>query len=156
MDKLKDVNEIKHRLIDWLKTESAKGFNSAEEVQIMGEVVDMVKDLAVAEEKCIKGAYYEGMMEPESERMGYDRWRYASGRFAPKGRGTRGYTPERMMPTDRAGMPPYYRDERMGYHDAKMDEMMDSVQAMWEKAPMEDRDHLKEQLKDLIYRMEQE
>lgn len=107
MEKMKDLNEIKHRLIDWVKTETVKGFESPAEVEIMGEVVDMIKDLAEAEESCMEAAYYEVVSEAMTgydEREGYDNWRYASGRFAPTGRGTRtGYEPGHMMPYDTMG-----------------------------------------------------
>lgn len=74
----------------------------------MGEVVDMIKDVAEAEEKCWKACYYKEIVEAmkdaekhpeymemvmdymnEEGRMGYDNWRYASGRYAPKGHGHR-------------------------------------------------------------------
>lgn len=67
------------------------------DVKTMGEVVDMIKDIAEAEKDCWKSCYYkmcsEEMDEEDGmdgyERMGYDNWRYASGRYAPKGRGHR-------------------------------------------------------------------
>ena len=74
------------------------------------EVADMIKDLAEAEKACMEACYYETVIktmekadeEDEQEgRMGYNAYRYANGRYAPKGRGTRrGYTPEmgRMNP----------------------------------------------------------
>lgn len=164
MEKLKELNELKHTLIDAAKMEAAKGIENIN-TEEMGEVVDMIKDLASAEKDCMEACYYESITEAmegyDEGRAGYDRWRYASGRFAPKGRGTRtGYTPDRMMPQNngRMGAPVYYDNDpygRMGYHDAKMDEVMESVQTMWDKANVEDRENLKEQLKDLIYKMEQ-
>lgn len=99
------------------------------------QIVDMVKDLADAEyhaliaremrkeheeeeeeEKYILRMLKEehGMSEEDSRRF-YDAWRYKSGRFAPKGRGTRrGYeeppyyhmTPEMYREND----PEYWRD----------------------------------------------
>lgn len=69
-----------------------------------GEVVDMIKDLAEAEKYCMEACYYETIVnamheageDEEDGKMGYNARHYASGRFAPKGRGTRmGY-----MPTD--------------------------------------------------------
>lgn len=105
MEKLKDINGIKHKLIDWVKKETDEGFKSPEEVEILGEVVDMIKDLASAEESCMEAAYYENVTEAMENyeegdgKAGYDRWRYSSGRFAPKGRGTYGYVPPYMMNT---------------------------------------------------------
>lgn len=78
------------------------------------EVADMIKDLAEAEKACMEACYYETVIkamekadeEDEREgRMGYNAYRYANGRYAPKGRGTRrGYTPEMGM------MNPYLYD----------------------------------------------
>ena len=71
------------------------------------EVADMIKDLAEAEKACVEACYYETVIkamekadeeEEQEERMGYNAYRYANGRYAPKGRGTRrGYTPEMGM-----------------------------------------------------------
>lgn len=112
-----------------------------------GEVVDMIKDLAEAEEKIVKAFYYKtlikamkeaeedaedggavpwylSMLNPElmSGRAGYDNWRYASGRFAPKGHGHRsGFVPStdgHMMPqyVDDRMRPEHWMDnQRMGY-----------------------------------------
>lgn len=70
------------------------------------EVADMIKDLAEAEKACMAACYYETVIkamekadeEEQEGRMGYNAYRYANGRYAPKGRGTRrGYTPEMGM-----------------------------------------------------------
>lgn len=78
----------------------------------MGQLTDMIKDIAEAKEKCWKAKYYEfivaAMEDAEEEeemmakmggRMGYDHYRYpSSGRFAPTGSGKRyGYVPPYMM-----------------------------------------------------------
>ena len=78
------------------------------------EVADMIKDLAEAEKACMEACYYETVIkamenadeeEEQEGRMGYNAYRYANGRYAPKGRGTRrGYTPEMSM------MNPYLYD----------------------------------------------
>lgn len=109
-------------------------------------VVDMIKDLAEAEYHCkISKAMDESEEEKEDEekymlqRMKeeygeddaqryYNAWRYADGRFAPKGRGTRrGYrmTPEmyRMYPAE------HYRDmdraDGLMYYSGHTDDGMD-------------------------------
>lgn len=108
-----DVCNLKEDLVRAAQDEVAKGIQHVDTKE-MGEVVDMIKDLAEAEEKCWKACYYKAivtaMHEEEEEmkrgggRMGYDNWRYSSGRFAPTGHGHRsGFTPmddeseERMM-----------------------------------------------------------
>ena len=98
MEKLKDISDIKHDLIDAAKAQFAQGVECVD-TEEMGEVIDMIKDLAQAEKSCMEAAYYEMVCEAMQgeESYGYDRWRYSSGRFAPKGRGSvRGYLPPYM------------------------------------------------------------
>lgn len=75
------------------------------EVEEMDEYGDMEK--------------FEKMLSVGNERMGYDRWRYKSGRFAPKGRGHRsGYTPYLHMMDDMYDDEPFMPEltnYRMGY-----------------------------------------
>lgn len=96
-------------LVSWTKGEL--GVNRDQiDTNELGEGIDMIKDLCEAIEKLHKAEYYdiaaEAMLEnpmafaPEfvqdqiqNDRAGYDHYRYASGRFAPKGHGHRsGYT----------------------------------------------------------------
>lgn len=112
-EKLKPVSEIKEKLTTWTHEEVEKGKECADTKEL-GEVVDMIKDLAEVEEKCWKAKYYESivtaMAEAEEEeemmekmgRMGYDHYRYpSSGRFASTGHGKRyGYVPPHMMDPD--------------------------------------------------------
>lgn len=191
MEKMKDLNEIKHKLIDWVKTETVKGFESPAEVEILGEVVDMIKDLASAEESCMEAAYYENVTEAMENyeadggegRMGYDRWRYSSGRFAPKGRGTYGYTPtpSTVMPVT---MEPMGYDgrmngntvatgnmtrtgtrTRMGYNAAmghtenmepkeRLDEAIDIMGDIWSSADSSTKTKMKSMVRDLLDQME--
>lgn len=124
---MKSVDEMKmanKTLMSWLECEISKGMDCFD-VKAAGEVTDMIKDLAEAEEKCIKAKYYEEMIgqlmteryEEDGEgfgRFGYDNWRYSSGRFAPKGRGHyAGYTPMRV--NAKIHDPYFSGDYRMGY-----------------------------------------
>ena len=186
MEKMKDLNEIKHKLIDWVKSETVNGFNSAAEVEVLGEVVDMIKDLASAEESCMEAAYYENVTEAMENyetdggegRMGYDRWRYSSGRFAPKGRGTYGYTPtpSTVMPMEPMGydrmngntastgnMTRTGTRTRMGYtmgHTENMepkerlDMTIDMMGEIWADADSEMKGKMKRMVKDLYDQME--
>lgn len=80
------MGEIEGKILDMVNMETAAGLapvNAAE----LGEAIDMLKDLAEAKYYCSIVA----AMEEESESMGYNNRRYASGRYAPKGRGTMGY-----------------------------------------------------------------
>lgn len=97
--KMECLAELKNEMIDDLKAK--KDHYSVEKA---GEIVDMIKDITEAEEKCMKACYYKELicaMDDEradagGERMGYSNRRYSSGRFAPKGRGHIGYTPTHM------------------------------------------------------------
>lgn len=89
--KVKPLSEMKEKLISWSKSELEKGAQCVDTKE-MGEVIDMIKDLAEAEEKCIKACYYKTVIEAmgeyeETDYMGYDNWRTSSGRFANKGTG---------------------------------------------------------------------
>lgn len=105
-----------------------------------GDVVDMIKDLAETEEKIWKACYYKTVIKAMHEqddmdgeqpwymdlfdmgKAGYDNYRYADGRFAPKGHGTyhrRGYMPDKKMFKDDmhwdAGRD--WNEGRMGYDE---------------------------------------
>lgn len=124
--KVKTLCEMKEKLTSWVKEELEKGKDCVN-TEEAGQVVDMIKDLADAEKNCWKAAYYKAVVEAMDEyeddvevdpshvrRMGYDNYRYSSGRFAPKGHGHyaghMGYTPMQEMSR-------LYRDERDMMHD---------------------------------------
>lgn len=122
--KLKDICEMKETLTAWVKTEMCKGVASCQ-AEELGEVVDMIKDLAEAEKCCYEACYYKSVIkameeyeeDDEEGRMGYNSRRYASGRYAPAGHGhLSGYTAPHHM-----GNWPYMdsMDEnmRMGYRN---------------------------------------
>lgn len=91
-EKMKPIKEMKENLMNTMKMELAKGIQNVDTKEA-GEVVDMIKDLAETEYYCTKSCYYETLMEAmeeekkEEERFGYNNRRYASGRYAPSGRG---------------------------------------------------------------------
>lgn len=146
--------ERMHKMIECL-TEKAlcefdKGIENIDTCE-MGQVVDMIKDLNEAEYKAVIVKSMKEADEEEKEydkellrtlkaeygeeggRRYYDAYRYANGRFAPKGRGTRrGYEEppyyhmypeyderERMRDMDRPHGKMYYTDmsDRMGMVD---------------------------------------
>lgn len=101
-----EIGEIKKDLIKIFASElHSKGVNDLDAKEC-GEVADMIKDLAEAEKACMEACYYETVVAAmkanveddwdDNERMGYNTRRYASGRYAPKGRGTTrmGYKPD--------------------------------------------------------------
>ena len=129
--------ERMHKMIECL-TEKAlceleKGTENVDTCE-MGQVVDMIKDLNEAEYKAVivkamkkadeeKEEYDKMLLRELKEEYGedagrryYDHYRYADGRFAPKGRGTyrRGYEE-----------PPYWHMTPERYHDMEYRRDMD-------------------------------
>lgn len=137
---IKRIHEMEEKLTEIALCEINKGIefvNTAE----MGAVIDMIKDLACAEKEAREAKEMQkeeeeekeeekhmlkmlkedhGMSDDESKRF-YDNYRYANGRFAPKGRGSyrprggrRGYEEPpyyHMMPEDyKEHDPEYWRD----------------------------------------------
>lgn len=123
--KIEETSELKATLCDWAKQEMSKGMTAACTHEL-GEVIDMIKDLAEAEKELAECCYYKSivnaMHEAQEEEelmarmgggMGYNHNRYANGRFATKGHGnyTHGFHPsEREMDM----MPPYMMKDAMG------------------------------------------
>ena len=115
-EKVKKLCETKDRICSLTDMYLSQGVDNIC-VSELGGLVDMIKDLVDAEKNVWKACYYklasEELKEAKEEeemydpmmRMGYDNYRYASGRFAPKGRGTyhrpsssrRGYMPMEDM-----------------------------------------------------------
>ena len=81
MSRFDEMCEMKETLIKWAKSEIERGPENVDAGE-MGQVIDMIKDLAVAEEKCIKACYYEAILKEMGheekgdraymDRMGYD------------------------------------------------------------------------------------
>lgn len=120
MEKLHEVKELRHKLIEDLVHDIEQCGIEGIDVDVAGKQVDMIKDLAETEEKCAKAHYYAEVveaMDDAEERSGYDRYRKANGQYATKGTGTRmrGYTPtyEHDMIMQPMMHIPY--EARMGY-----------------------------------------
>ena len=110
MQKAEKLCEIKDKLVTAMADQVNMGIQNVNTHEA-GQVIDMIKDLAEAEEKCWKACYYKSIVKvmrdedewaqslPPEERRGYDHWRYSSGRFAPSGRGhySSGYRPMEGM-----------------------------------------------------------
>ena len=137
---IKHIHKTLERLSEIACEETSKSVECINTCEL-GAVTDMIKDLAEAEyhayiakamkeadeedeaeEKYMLKSLKEEYGEDEGKRY-YDMWRYKSGRFAPKGRGTRrGYDepPYYHMTPDmyREHDPEYWRD--MDRKDGKM------------------------------------
>lgn len=129
--KVQTICDMEEKLAGWMKSELEKGPGCVN-TEEAGQVIDMIKDLCDAEKNLYKACYYKTVIkamdeyDPEEdedeemgigERRGYDNWRYmSSGRYAPKGHGTR---------TGRRG----YVDPQMGY-DVNPDRMSGETEWM--------------------------
>jgi hypothetical protein len=153
---IKRIHEMLECLTEVSKNQLDKGASSVNTDE-MGKVVDMIKDLSEAEYYSRIAKSMEEYEEDEKEaekfrlhlfeekygesdgRRFYDHYRYANGRFAPKGSGTyrRNYSPylktsdsfmpewdgyepmerERMRDMDRSGGRMYYTDSSYPIHD---------------------------------------
>lgn len=101
--KMEPIKKMKETLVEWCHAELSKG-KECVDTKEMGEVVDMIKDLAKAEKSCYESKYYESivkaMEEAEEEQemraklgldhpdmMGYNSHRSArTGRYTSGGR----------------------------------------------------------------------
>lgn len=103
-----------------------------QDLQEIGQWIDIAKDLTEYDKNM---RIIEAMDEEEEDsynRMGYDRYRYSNGRFAPKGRGTRmGYNRPYLYMQDDDWMEEYLHNPefernvyRMGYHPDRSDMRM--------------------------------
>lgn len=139
---IKRIHEMMEDLTAYAECEVKKAIEcESYDVNVIGGIIDMVKDLAdaeknariakamqeekedeEAEEKYILKEFMDKLGEDDGRRF-YDRWRYKSGRFAPKGRGHRsGYTPYLHMMDDMYDDEPFIPDMvnyRMGYSPEK-------------------------------------
>lgn len=122
---LTELCQIEKDLVSTLRTVVSQGVFSKEvDGKELGELVDMVKDIAETKRNCWEAHYYEtvskAMEEYEGDPyeviehfedypMGYNRNRYKSGRYAPMGTGNRtvaGYTPFDKRPMFQEGNDP--------------------------------------------------
>lgn len=134
---IKRIHEMEEKLTEIALCEINKGIECVNTVE-MGAVIDMIKDLACAEKEAREAKEMEeeeeeekkeneyflkmlkeehGMSEEDGKRF-YDAWRYkSSGRFAPRGKGTR-YG-------QRGYEEPMYHMPLEMYHDYSPEELRD-------------------------------
>lgn len=125
--KAMELCEIKDRLVSVLNDQVSGNLHNANANEL-GQVADMIKDLAKAEEKMWKSCYYKTIIHamheehermehmPQEDRMGYDHYRYSSGRFAPKGHGhySSGYRPMEETWAEGMHMEPWMSEYEVG------------------------------------------
>lgn len=114
-EKYNDICTLKHNLLHYVMGQTSAGMSgNPAEVAVLGEYIDMIKDLAEAEKECQEACYYETVVEAmESDsydegRMGYNRKRNRLGQYSD-GRGMgdsgsnqrMGYIPDMNRPYKR-------------------------------------------------------
>ena len=169
---IKRMHCMIEKLSECAKSEMESGIENVDTCE-MGKVVDMMKDLAEAMYyRTLTKAMDESTSEETLEmferygdgRRFYDKYRYADGRFAPKGRGTRrrGYDePYYHMNPDmyREHTPEYYRDMdrengRLYFSEPiTMESRYDKAKRGYEESKMTHKDntpeHKQAKMKDL-------
>lgn len=105
-NELKTVKSLCETIEHAIKTQIDKGLDKVDTHELY-EAVDIYKDLGEVKKNIIEGCYKMQIMEAmekseygddydengELDRRGYNAYRYANGRYAPKGRGKRSYYP---------------------------------------------------------------
>ena len=138
MQKVMEICALKDQLISCMKGQLSRGYEQIN-AQEAGEVVDMIKDLAEAEKECWEACYYKSIVTAMEEAgsdldgvHGYNNRRYASGRYAPAGKGhISGYLPS---PTDMK-----YEGHEMMEHSNSYDNYQNARRHYTESGSMHDK-----------------
>lgn len=135
-------------------------------IEQMGQIIDMIKDLAEAEKSCLEADYYESVVEAMEEgsedRYGYDGGGSSGGGSREGSRGRSGY---RMESSDGEGGRMGYKNQygnwpanpanrrrrmrRRGYTE----ESVENIRQMMEDADPERKRQLKQDLEELVREM---
>lgn len=153
---VKRIHEMLEKLTECTKAHLDMGTDHVNTCEL-GQAIDMIKDLAEAEyyallAKAMKDADSDEVLEMferygDGGRRYYDHYRYADGRFAPKGHGSyrRGYeeppyyhmTPEMYRDMDRDMGRMYYTEPTM---NASMRDAKEGRSGMSRRAYMENKE----------------
>lgn len=129
MEEIKDICDLKKKLIDLTKSKFNMGLEQVDTKEA-GDVIDMIKDLAEAEEKCVKACYYKTIIEAmeDDSRYGYNRHRDSQGRF------TSGY---HEGAADALG----YHNGGMRNYDYRSEPMMKTMQERFGYTPVQEAEN---------------
>ena len=119
-EKFGDVCMLKHQMLHYVMGEVEKGFDgNPVSVSVLGEYIDMIKDLAETEKYCQEACYYETVVQEmesydDNPRMGYRQGRNSMGQFtSSRGRSGNGSSGRSQSGSRRSGyidgMMPYSR-----------------------------------------------
>lgn len=144
MEKFEDICELKKHILKYVSTQIEEGFSSnPQEVAILGEYVDMLKDLAEAEKSCQEACYYESVVQAMEDsdmggRMGYNPNRNRMGQYSDGRAGNGGDMRSQSSGASRS-RGRSQSGNRRGYRDP-YSRMMDD-EDMWDDDDMEDPRH---------------
>lgn len=125
---LSEICQVEKDLTSALRSVVAHGiFSNDVHSKELGDLTDMVKDMAETKKLCWEAKYYEHIchaMEKEeqgmgdNETMGYNTNRYANGRYAPSGHGnmtSSGFTNNKTYPDFKMHQDDWDKTDVMGY-----------------------------------------
>lgn len=124
---VEEIYKMKNEILNQAKKELEERGPDRIDVNRMGEMIDMVKDLAAAEESCWEAAYYRSVTEAMKESKGYSGYDGA-GNNARQGYGQQ---------TARQGY------SSMGYGSMGYDEVIEKLGDEYRKLPVEERMSMK-------------
>ena len=127
---VEDIYALKNKILQHVKKETMD--MQRMDVKKVGELVDMVKDLAEAEESCWEASYYRKVTEAMEGSSGYS----SSGSPANGGGGNMGYD----------SMRPGYGSMRSGYNSMGHDDLMEKLAEEYRSLSQDERMRMKNQL----------
>lgn len=137
---VEEIYKMKNEILQQAKKELAERGPDRIDVNRMGELVDMVKDLAEAEKSCMEARYYgevtnamKGSSGYQGNQMGYDSMR--SGYAAGSG-GT--------------GSSAGYGSMRQGYGSMGHQEIMEPLREKLRNSTPDEREHLRNEVLTMI------
>lgn len=142
-EKFEDICELKKSILKYVEGQISDGMSAnPQEVAILGEYVDMLKDLAEAEKSCHEACYYESVVQAMDEsdmapRMGYNPNRNRMGQYSD-GRAGNGGDMRSSSSSNSSNSGRSQSGNRRGYRDPYMRMMGED---MWGDDDMEDPRH---------------
>lgn len=165
--KMKELAEAKNTLVTAFKSQLSNIESASTEE--LGQVADIIKDLAAAEKYCYESCYYktviEAMEDGDDPKYGYSPMK---GNYRMSGSGRMGYKPYMdQEPYINGYLNDPNFDERMGYNNRRLsngrygyvqpetiDSAMDGVKDIWDSADMDKKKRLKKELMAMINEMD--
>lgn len=136
------IYNLKNKILQHVENESAD--MQRMDVKEVGELVDMVKDLAEAEKSCWEAMYYKSVVESMSGKSGYGS---GGGTGSSAGYGSQGGIRDMGYGSSYSG----YRSSGMqGYGSMGHQDVMEPLRAAIQQASPDEREHLRNEVKAMI------